>query len=75
MNFPSQVRSRNPICRRRPGLYRHVVDGGVLREKEMDRERLLFILRRVQYVGFAIAAVALPLRLALIIAAQHGGLL
>lgn len=41
----------------------------------MDRERLLFILRRVQYVGFAIAAVALLLQLALIIAAQHGGLL
>lgn len=38
----------------------------------MDRERLLFILRRD--VGFAIAAAALLLQLFPIIAAQHGGL-
>lgn len=41
----------------------------------MTRERFLFVLRRIQYVCLAIAAAALLLRLALIIAAQHGGLL
>lgn len=36
--------------------------------------QLFFVLRRARYVLLAIAAAALLLQLALIIAAQHGGL-